>query len=308
MKNIIEFLFIFFFLFFSKISFADINIKFKIDKEIITNVDILNEKKYLLFIRPNLSKLSKKELIEIAKNSLIRETIKKREINRIYKDFENVSFIEQIKKNLFKFKNVKNEEEFTKLAENSGLIYENIIEKIKYEGLWNDLIYKKFNSLVKIDEKKLKKELIIKISNNKKFEYNLSEILFEIENNENLKDKLKTIERFIFENDFRTAASKFSISSSAKMEGEIGWIKETLLSEELSDQLNKMKVYEITDPIKHPSGFLLIKINDKREIKENINLDKELSELINFERNRQLNQFSLLFYKKIKQNTIMYEK
>ena len=104
MKNIIEFLFIFFFLFFSKISFADINIKFKIDKEIITNVDILNEKKYLLFIRPNLSKLSKKELIEIAKNSLIRETIKKREINRIYKDFENVSFIEQIKKNLFKFK------------------------------------------------------------------------------------------------------------------------------------------------------------------------------------------------------------
>tara|TARA_Y100001935_G_scaffold220928_1_gene194882 strand:- start:192 stop:1118 length:927 start_codon:yes stop_codon:yes gene_type:complete len=308
MKNIIEFLFIFFFLFFSKISFADINIKFKIDKEIITNVDILNEKKYLLFIRPNLSKLSKKELIEIAKNSLIRETIKKREINRIYKDFENVSFIEQIKKNLFKFKNVKNEEEFTKLAENSGLIYENIIEKIKYEGLWNDLIYKKFNSLVKIDEKKLKKELIIKISNNKKFEYNLSEILFEIENNENLEDKLKTIKRFIFENDFRTAASKFSISSSAKMEGEIGWIKETLLSEELSDQLNKMKVYEITDPIKHPSGFLLIKINDKREIKENINLDKELSELINFERNRQLNQFSLLFYKKIKQNTIMYEK
>ena len=98
MKNIIKFLFIFLFLFFGKNSFAEINIKYKIDKEIITNVDILNEEKYLLFIRPNLIKLPKKELIEIAENSLIREKIKKREINRIYKDLENVNFIEQIKK------------------------------------------------------------------------------------------------------------------------------------------------------------------------------------------------------------------
>ena len=307
MKNIIKFLFIFLFLFFGKNSFAEINIKYKIDKEIITNVDILNEEKYLLFIRPNLIKLPKKELIEIAENSLIREKIKKREINRIYKDLENVNFIEQIKKNLFKFKNVKNEEEFRKLVKNNGLTYEIIIEKIKYEGLWNDLVYKKFNPLVKIDKEELKKKLIIKISDNKKFEYNLSEILFEVDKNENLEAKYKTIKNYILKNDFGTAASKFSISSSAQLEGEIGWIKETLLSEKLNEKLNQMKVNEITDPIKHPSGFLLIKINDKKEIKENINLDKELNELVNFERNRQLNQFSLLYYKKIKQNTKMYE-
>ena len=163
MKNIIKFLFIFLILFFGNNLFAEINIKYKIDKEIITNVDILNEEKYLLFIRPNLIKLPKKELIEIAENSLIRETIKKKEINRIYKDLENVSFIEQIKKNLFKFKNVKNEEEFRKLVKNNGLTYKNIIEKIKYEGLWNDLVYKKFNPLVKIDKEQLKKKQIIKI-------------------------------------------------------------------------------------------------------------------------------------------------
>ena len=42
-------------------------------------------------------------------------------------------------------------------------------------------------------------------------------------------------------------------------------------------------------------------------MKEIIDFNKELDELIRFERNRQLNQFSLLFYKKLKQNTIINE-
>ena len=68
-----------------------------------------------------------------------------------------------------------------------------------------------------------------------------------------------------------------------------------------------MNVREITEPIEYPNGYLLLKINNKKKMKEIIDFNKELDELIRFERNRQLNQFSLLFYKKIKQNTIINE-
>ena len=68
-----------------------------------------------------------------------------------------------------------------------------------------------------------------------------------------------------------------------------------------------MKKNEITKPIKYPNGYLILKINDKKEMKQIINIDKELKELNKFEKNKQLNQFSLLYYKKLKQNTIINE-
>ena len=71
--------------------------------------------------------------------------------------------------------------------------------------------------------------------------------------------------------------------------------------------MENTKKFEITKPIKYPNGYLLLKINDKKEMKQTINLNKELKELIKYEKNRQLNQFSLLFYKKLKQNIIIYE-
>ena len=68
-----------------------------------------------------------------------------------------------------------------------------------------------------------------------------------------------------------------------------------------------MKKNEITKPLKYPNGYLILKINDKKEMKQLVSLDKELEELIKFEKNRQLNQFSILFYKKLQQNTIINE-
>ena len=298
---------IFFLIFFkNSISYSQIQIKYKIDEEIITNVDILNEGKYLIFLRPSLNKLPQEEMIKISTNSLIKEIIKKKELKKIFKDIEKKEYAE-IKKNLFNFKKVKNENEFIELIKKNSISYEKILEKIKYEALWNELIFRKFNSLVKIDEKKLKEKLILKFSSDKKFEYNLSEILFEVEKNETFKNKYNQIIEFINLNDFKAAASKFSISSSSNKGGDIGWIKETLLSDRLVKILKEIKINELIKPIKYPNGYLIIKINDIREIKQSLNIDNELKESVNFERNKQLNQFSLLYYKKLKQNTIINE-
>ena len=298
---------IFFLIFFkSSVSFSQIQIKYKIGEEIITNVDILNERKYLIFLRPGLKELPETEMIKISTNSLIKEIIKKKELKKIFKDIEKKEYRE-IKKNLFNFKKVKNENEFIELIKKNSISYEKILEKIKYEALWNELIFRKFNGLVKIDEKKLKEKLILKFSSDKKFEYNLSEILFEVEKNETFKNKYNQIIEFINLNGFKAAASKFSVSSSSNKGGDIGWIKETLLSDRLVKILKETEKNELIKPIKYPNGHLIIKINEIREIKQLLNIDNELKESINFERNKQLNQFSLLYYKKLKQNTKINE-
>ena len=298
---------IFFLIFFkSSVSFSQIQIKYKIGEEIITNVDILNERKYLIFLRPGLKELPDAEITKISTNSLIKEIIKKKELKKIFKDIEKKEYGE-IKKNLFNFKKVKNENEFIELIKKNSISYEKILEKIKYEALWNELIFRKFNSLVKIDEKKLKEKLILKFSSDKKFEYNLSEILFEVEKNETFKNKYNQIIEFINLNDFKAAASKFSVSSSSNKGGDIGWVKETLLSDRLVKILKGVKKDELIKPIKYPNGYLILKINGMREIKQSLNIDNELKESVNFERNKQLNQFSLLYYKKLKQNTTINE-
>ena len=212
-----------------------------------------------------------------------------------------------MKKSLFKFKKVKNEKEFINLAKKNNIKNDKIIEKIKYEGLWNDLIFQKYSPLIKIDKTKLRKELMSKISNDKKYEYNLSEILFEINTKEKLESKYKNILDYINLNNFKTAVTKYSISNSANFNGEIGWVKETILSNKLNMILENMKIKDVSKPIKFPNGYLILKVNDKREIKQKINIDKELNELVSYEKSKQLNQFSLLFYKKLKQNTIVNE-
>lgn len=298
---------IFFLIFFkNSISYSQIQIKYKVDEEIITNLDILNEEKYLIFLRPSLNKLPQEEIIKISTNSLIKEIIKKKELKKIFKDIEKKEYAE-IKKNLFNFKKVKNENEFLNLIKKNNISYDKILEKIKYEALWNELIFRKFNTLVKIDEKKLKEKLILKFSSDKKYEYNLSEILFEVEKSETFENKYNQIIEYINLNDFNAAASKFSISSSSNKGGDIGWIKETLLSDRLVKVLKEAKKNKVIKPIKYPNGYLIIKINEIREIKQSLNIDNELKESVSFERNKQLNQFSLLYYKKLKQNTSINE-
>ena len=287
--------------------FGEIQIKYKIDDQIITNVDILNEKNYLIFLRPNLKNISNKDILKISENSLIKEIIKKKELDKIFKKNDNSKFVNEVKKNLLAFKKVKNESELKKLIETNNISYEEVIEKIKYESLWNEFIYKKYSSYVKIDETVLKKKLKTKMLKTKKYEYNLSEILFEVEPKENLKNKYKKISDYINFNDFKAAAARYSISDSSNKGGEIGWVKETLLSNEINNILSKMNENEISNPIKYPNGYLILKINKKKIIKQVINIDKELENLIRFETNKQLNQFSLLLFKKLKQNTVINE-
>ena len=307
MKKIKIFVIFIIILIFNSKANSQIEIKFKVGEEIITNIDIKNEMNYLVFLRPNLGKISENELIKISENSIIREIIKKKEIDRLFTKTVNIEFIDEIKNNLLKFKGVKNEDELKILLNNNNIEYEEIIEKMKYEGLWNELVFKKYNSFLKTDKKKLKEQLIQKKTNEKSYQYNLSELLFEISVDETFNNKYEIIKEFIKANDFKTAAVKYSISDTSNKGGQIGWVKDTFLSEDLVELLSKIEIGRTSKPIKTPNGYLILKINNKKEIENIINIEKELDELIKYERNNQLNQFSLMYYKKLKQSTIINE-
>ena len=307
MKKIKIFVIFIIILIFNSKANSQIEIRFKVGEEIITNIDVKNEMNYLVFLRPNLGKISENELIKISENSIIREIIKKKEIDRLFTKTVNIEFIDEIKNNLLKFKSVNNEEELKILLNNNNIEYEEIIEKMKYEGLWNELVFKKYNSFLKTDKKKLKEQLIKKKTNEKSYQYNLSELLFEISVDETFNNKYEIIKEFIKVNDFKTAAVKYSISDTSNKGGQIGWVKDTFLSEDLVELLSKIEIGKTSKPIKTPNGYLILKINNKKEIENIINIEKELDELIKYERNNQLNQFSLMYYKKLKQSTLINE-
>ena len=279
LKNLINIIIIFFCLIVYSLS-NELKIKVKINNEIVTNIDIINEKNYLVFLNPNLKKLPIDKQRSIAKNSLIKEIIKKKELTKYFDINKDYPIIDTIEKKLFRSKGIKNRDEYKNFLNNNSLNYSLIREKLKFEALWNQLIIDKYSKSVKIDENDLS------IGYEKTY------------------NKIKiSIESIGFEN----TANIYGISDSSKNGGLIGWINETQIADELRKKINSIKIGEITNPIKIPNGYLILKLNDKKEIKEKLNIEKELEKLIRLEKTKQLNNFSIIFYKRLKQNIVINE-
>jgi len=281
-------------------------IKFQIENEILTNIDLLNEERYLLALNNSLQNIPKNQLREISEDSLIREKIKKIELSKYYDFSRESKYADQLLKDFYKRLNFNNENQLKLYLEKYNLDLENIKEKLKIESLWNELIYKKFNDQVNINEDRLKKKLMSQ--KNIINEYSLSEILFEIKNNEKLDSKYELILQNIIDSGFKNAANIFSISNSSKFGGNLGWVNETQLNESLLEQINLLKINQLTKPMQVTNGYLIIKLNDKREKKLKIDFNETLKKMIVEEKNRQLNQFSLIYFNKIKQNIFISEK
>ena len=118
--------------------------------------------------------------------------------------------------------------------------------------------------------------------------------------NEDLDKTLSKLKNSISEIGFENSANIYSSSNTSKNGGLIGWVNELQISEKLKKNINEVDVDGMAKPIKMNGGYLIIKVNDKRVFKEEIDIDKELNDLINKEKNRQLNTFSNIFYKRLK--------
>ena len=283
-----------------------VKIELQIGNEILTNIDFLNEENYLIALNNNLKNLPKNQLKKISKESLIREKIKKIELLKFF-DFDKADkYSDQILSDFYKRLNFENKDEFSSYLAGYNLKISNIIEKLKIETLWNEMIFNKYNDQIKIDEKKIK--IKIKTQKNILKEFHLSEILFQIESDEKLLDKYNLILKNIKNSGFKNSANIFSISNSSKFGGEIGWINQNQLNENLLKEIENLNVDELTNPIQTSNGYLIIKLNNKREKEKELDFEKTYKQLMIEEKNRQLNQFSLIYFNKIKQNIFISEK
>ena len=122
------------------------------------------------------------------------------------------------------------------------------------------------------------------------------------------KKKKKLIEKRILEIGFNNSANIHSVSDSAKLGGKIGWIYESQLNEIIKKEMLSLNIGEYTKPITMPGGFLIIKLEDKKMEKIDFNFDEEFNKQIANEKNSQLSQFSEIYFKKIKKNSVISEK
>ena len=279
-------------------------ILFKIDNKIITSIDILNEIEYLSLINKDLKKFENNKIYEISKNSLIREKIKEIEISKrfINQKIEQ-KYIDQLIENFYKNLNLSTFEDFLRYIKKRNIELETIKRKITLEMLWNQLIFNKFSKSIKINIKLIEEEITQSNKENKfLIEYKLSEIVFNIKNNENLNTKLNLIKRSINQDGFSNAALIHSISQTSEKGGSLGWIKETSLSQKIKQKIKSININNYTDPIVIPGGFIILKIEDIRKKDKILDIKKEVDQAIKAKRNEQLNQFSNIYFRTIKKD------
>ena len=287
---------------FNKTQSIETKIIHNIQDEIITNIDIKNEYKYLVALNNSLKELDKEKIFNISNESVIRETIKKIEIFKYFDEIKvSEKYINFILKNTYSKLNLKSLDEFEIYLKNYDLNLSEVIKKLSIDAMWNELVIRKYAPQVSINEEQIKKE-ISKSSSIQSREYRLSEIIFEIENKDELKKKYNEIVKSITEIGFKNSASIYSFSESAKTGGDIGWISENSLNNKINKNINYLKVGEISKPIILSNGILVLKVVNTRSSKPNIDLDVEFKKAVDFERNRQLNQYSKIYYNKIKKN------
>ena len=292
---------IIFIFFFNSTYSIESKIIYNIQNEIITNIDLKNEFKYLLVLNNRLKDIDKDTAFLISKESLVRDKIKKIEIMKNFKNLKIDQKYEDILiKDIYLKLGLDNKDQFIEYLKEYDLKLKNIIEKITISALWNDLIIRKYSAKIEINEKKIKNKIDL-INQQTTRDFLLSEIVYEVENKEEINKKFIEIKKSIKDIGFENTVSLFSISASAKTGGNIGWVNEKSLSQDILKNIEKMEG-NLTQPIILPNSILMLKINEIKKSTLKIDYDIELKKAIDYERNKQLNQYSIIYFNRIKKN------
>ena len=278
----------------------------KVNNTIITSVDIFKETQYLIAINKDIKKLSKNEIIDIAKNSLIRKTIKQNEIAK----YNNIKILDEkftnrlIKANAIKlgFNSIN---DFQNHLINHGVELKDLKDRASTTVLWNDLIVKKYSNKLRIDKEKIREEILL--SDKKLKSYLLSEIVVDLTFGAKIEELYKKIDNEILKTGFDNAALLYSISDTSSSGGNLGWIKETSLNKLIKNKISNLEIGQHTKPLIISGGFLILKVQDIKEINQQLDIEKELQKRIIDDQNQQLNQFSLMHYNRIKKDVKINE-
>jgi parvulin-like peptidyl-prolyl isomerase len=283
-------IFFFFIIYFTNFNFT-LNAKeitkivVKIENEIITNYDIKSEiLATLILTKKEINQKNIDDLKQNALENLIQIKLKKIELKK-YNFTRNESKINQYL-NSISSNNIQN---IKSLFQENGIDYKSYVNNIDIEIKWRNLIFNNFSKKIEINLIDIDRE-VKKILLNKKnlISYNLSEI--EIKKSE---EKIIQVFNELKSTNFEDAVIKFSISSTSKNRGELGWVNSNLLSKEISETLEAMKIGEVSKPINRQDTVIFLKLNDKKILENSkIDIDNLKSELINQKKNELFSLYS----------------
>jgi len=256
----------------------------------------------------NLKKQAKEILKNLAKQSVIKEKIKKKEVSKYFKFNTSQEFLDTVIKSYYTKLGIDSLENFKIYLQEYDLELDIVKNKIEIELLWNQLIGRQYQDQIIINKKDLENKVEKYLKENELTkEFNLSEIVFQIKNDNEIIEKKNLIKKDIVKKGFKSAANIYSISESSKFGGELGWIKSNQLSNKILDILTDLSIDEISESIKIPNGYMILKINDIREVTIEKDKEKLLDELIKVETNNKYSQFSIVYYNKLKLNSVISE-
>ena len=303
MKKISKFLIIFLLIIFNNVNAIENKIILKVNNDIITSLDVFEEINRLKFFNKNLNQLKKEEVYQISLQSILKYKIKKNEVTKYFKEIkiDNKDYLNTLIENTYKNFGFKNLIDFKEELKNNKISYELFLEKLKVDILWNQIIFVKYSDKIIINENDLKNQ----IQNQSTFitSFEIKEIVFSVTNVNDLDSVYQQIKKDINELGFENAAIKHSISNTAKSGGNIGWVDENQLNKEIREKLNEIPTGSISNPIRIPSGFVILKKIDVKKVDNKLDFDQELSKLINYQKQSQLENYSNIYFNKVKKDT-----
>ena len=293
-------------LYFQTLNAIENKILFKIDNEIVTTLDIYEEIKFLKAFNPEVNSLDEKELFEISKNSIQKNTIKKIELNKFVEKLKvDDKFLSKLIVNKYSKIGIDSLEKFEAYLKEKNLDVKLIKEKLYIELIWNDYIYQKFYNKVIVDREKIKKEILNNPEQENQRELLLSEINFSVTSKIDFEDKYKKILSDLEKIGFQKTAMMYSNSETASNGGLIGWVKEDNLNLTIKKIISNLKIGQVSEPIRTSSGFIILRIEDEREYLTSLDINEKVEEIVKFKTNDQLSQFSSMYFNKIKKNLIV---
>lgn len=307
MKKIFFYLNITLIIFFTNLSFTNASIKNKIiaevENEIISSYELKN--KIITSLILNNRAVNQKN-IDSAKNqalrALINHKLKKNEIKKFNISEQENNF------NIF-IQNTANQyntdvQGFKKIFVNNNLDYSLYAEEIKTELAWQGLIVGLYGEKTNINEKEVDEELKQLTKNQKNiFEYKLSEIEIQVENNNQVNSLIKEVKDQINLIGFKDTAIKYSISLTAMDGGDLGWINSKSLSGRILKILENMQLGDVSSPITQANSILFIKLENKKKLDlDKENLEEIRKKIILQKKNELLDLYSNSHLSKIRNN------
>ena len=262
----------------------------------ITESDIVKEIKTILILSDQPYNTEKRDMLQsVAVRESVKRNIKKIEIEK----YNNLSYNESdLSKELIFLAEQSNSDIDTlklKFAQN-GIDFSNVIENIKTELLWNSLIFQIYKDRLNINLSEVEEQLKSLSKKKDLNEYLISEIIIKPVTKDKLNSEINKIKEEIKIQGFEKIAMEKSISDSSINGGDLGWVDQSVISEEFESKIINTAIGQISEPVLLPEGIVFFKVRDKRVSKKNIDLVQARQQIINSEKTKILNMYSLSHY------------